>query len=46
LNNQWPQGLNPIDSNDGDCRARAIRHAMAEAPITDPNYGYVEDNGY
>jgi UrcA family protein len=41
LDNQWPQGLNPIDSNDGDCKARAIRHAMAEAPITDPNYdGY------
>jgi UrcA family protein len=46
LDNQWPQGLNPINSNDGDCRARAIRHAMAEAPITDPNYGYVEDNRY
>lgn len=41
LDNQWPQGLNPINSNDGDCKARAIRHAMAEAPITDPNYdGY------
>jgi UrcA family protein len=46
LDNQWPQGLNPINSNDGDCKARAIRHAMAEAPITDPNYGYVNDNRY
>jgi hypothetical protein len=33
LDNQWPQGLSPIDSNDGDCKARAIRNAMAEAPI-------------
>jgi UrcA family protein len=42
LDRQWPQGLYPIDSNDGNCRARAIRHAMAEAPITYPDY----DNGY
>jgi UrcA family protein len=42
LDQQWPQGLYPIDSNDGDCKARAIRHAMAEAPITYPDY----DNGY
>ena len=33
LDRLYPQGLNPIDSNDGDCRARAIRPAMADAPI-------------
>jgi UrcA family protein len=33
LDRLYPQGLYPIDSNDGDCRARAIRHAMADAPI-------------
>ena len=33
LDNQYPMGLLPIDSNDGDCKARAIRHAMADAPI-------------
>jgi UrcA family protein len=46
LDNMWPQGLYPIDSNDGDCRARAIRHAMADAPITYPDYGYYYPNGY
>ena len=25
----------PIDSSDGDCKARAVRHAMADAPIGD-----------
>jgi UrcA family protein len=33
LDRLWPQGLYPIDSSDGDCKARAIRHAMAQAPI-------------
>jgi UrcA family protein len=44
LDNQYPMGLLPIDSNDGDCKARAIRHAMADAPIgeaVDADY-----NGY
>ena len=35
LDRLYPQGLYPIDSNDGDCKARAIRHAMADAPIGD-----------
>ena len=35
LDTLYPQGLYPIDSNDGDCKARAIRHAMADAPIGD-----------
>jgi UrcA family protein len=35
LDNQYPRGLIPLDSNDTDCRARAIRHAMADAPIGD-----------
>jgi UrcA family protein len=43
LDRQWPLGLYPIDSNDGDCKARAIRHAMAQAPITYRDYDY---NGY
>jgi UrcA family protein len=42
LDQQWPQGLYPIDSNDGSCKARAIRHAMADAPITYDGY----DDGY
>ncbi|HZZ87208.1 MAG TPA: UrcA family protein [Caulobacteraceae bacterium] len=46
LNNMWPQGLYPIDSSDGDCRARAIRHAMADAPISYPAYAYDYPNGY
>jgi UrcA family protein len=33
LDSLYPQGLYPIDSNDGDCKARAVRHAMADAPI-------------
>ncbi|HXQ13586.1 MAG TPA: UrcA family protein [Caulobacteraceae bacterium] len=33
LDEQWPQGLYPIDSSDGNCKARAIRHAMRDAPI-------------
>jgi UrcA family protein len=33
LDNRYPSGLVPIDSNDGDCKARAVRHAMADAPI-------------
>ena len=33
LDSLYPQGLYPINSNDGDCKARAIRHAMADAPI-------------
>ena len=45
LDNLYPQGLYPIDSSDGDCKARAIRHAMADAPIGDPVDGYY-DNGY
>jgi UrcA family protein len=35
LDSQYPMGLVPIDSNDTDCKARAIRHAMADAPIGD-----------
>jgi UrcA family protein len=35
LDNEYPMGLVPIDSSDGDCKARAIRHAMANAPIGD-----------
>ena len=35
LDSQYPMGLTPLDSNDGDCRAHAIRHAMADAPIGD-----------
>jgi UrcA family protein len=35
LDRLYPQGLYPIDSSDGDCKARAIRHAMADAPIGD-----------
>jgi UrcA family protein len=42
LDAQWPQGLYPIDSNDGNCKARAIRHAMRDAPITYDGY----DDGY
>ena len=38
LDEEWPQGLYPIDSSDGDCRARAIRHAMDDAPITYDGY--------
>jgi len=43
LDNMWTQGLYPVDGSDGDCRARAIRHAMADAPITYPDY---DDYGY
>ena len=42
LDQQWPQGLYPIDSSDGNCKARAIRHAMAQAPISYDGY----DEGY
>jgi UrcA family protein len=35
LDNEYPMGLVPIDSSDGDCKARAVRHAMADAPIGD-----------
>ena len=42
LDQQWPQGLYPIDSSDGNCKARAIRHAMADAPISYDGY----DEGY
>jgi UrcA family protein len=42
LDQLWPQGLYPIDSSDGDCKARAIRHAMRDAPITYDGY----DQGY
>lgn len=41
LDNQYPMGLVPLDSSDGDCKARAIRHAMAAAPIGD-----AEDTDY
>jgi UrcA family protein len=47
LDAQWPQGLYPIDSSDGGCKARAIRHAMADAPITYDGYdAYDRDFGY
>jgi UrcA family protein len=46
LDNEWPQGLSPIDSNDGNCKTRAIRHAMAEAPITYSGYDDDYDRGY
>ena len=46
LDEQWPQGLYPVDSNDGDCKARAIRHAMADAPITYDGDDSYYDNGY
>lgn len=43
LDAQWPQGLYPIDSSDGNCKARAIRHAMRDAPISYDGYdGYDE----
>jgi UrcA family protein len=35
LDHLYPSGLYPVNSNDGDCKARAIRHAMADAPIGD-----------
>jgi UrcA family protein len=35
LDSLYPSGLYPVDSNDGDCKARAIRRAMADAPIGD-----------
>ena len=35
LDNEYPMGLLPIDSNDANCKAHAIRRAMAEAPIGD-----------
>ncbi len=44
LDTLYPSGLYPVDSSDGDCRARAIRHAWAQAPIgedVDADY-----NGY
>jgi len=44
LDNEYPMGLLPIDSNDTDCKARAIRHAMADAPIGDA--ADADYNGY
>ena len=35
LDSEYPMGLVPLDSSDGDCKARAVRHAMADAPIGD-----------
>lgn len=35
LDNLYPSGRYPMNSNDGDCKARSIRHAMADAPIGD-----------
>jgi UrcA family protein len=46
LDEQWPQGLYPIDSSDGDCEARAIRNAMRDAPISYSRYDRDFDNGY
>ena len=36
LDNEYPLGLAPIDSNDGDCKARAVAHAMDDAPVSYP----------
>jgi len=44
LDREYPMGLLPIDSDDGNCKARAVRRAMADAPIgeaVDADY-----NGY
>ena len=46
LDQQWPQGLYPIDSSDGNCKARAIRHAMADAPISYDGYDRDFGDGY
>ena len=46
LDQQWPQGLYPIDSSDGNCKARAIRHAMRDAPIIYDGYDEGYDRGY
>jgi UrcA family protein len=36
LDNQYPMGLAPIDSNDGNCKARAVARAMDQAPVNYP----------
>jgi UrcA family protein len=46
LDQQWTMGLYPIEGNDADCKARAVRHAMADAPITYPAYAYGDGDGY
>jgi UrcA family protein len=33
LDQQWVSGRYPIEGNDADCKARAVRRAMRQAPI-------------
>ena len=42
LDNEWPQGLYPLQGNDADCYHRAVVDAMAQTPVgVDADYtGY------